>query len=404
MTRQLNRLSARSVATLTAPGRHADGGNLYLSISKDGARRWVFFYQFGGRQRELGLGAARDVSLARARDKATLYRGMLADGIDPLVAKRAEEGIPTFGEVAEKVIEIATADSKNEKHAWQWQQTLTVKAADLSPIRVDKVTVDDVLKVLQPLWEAQNETASRLRGRIERVLDYAKAKRWRSGENPAAWKGNLDHLLGARRKLVRGHHRALPYTECPAFIAALRARKSTAARALEFLTLTAARTGEVIGATWQEIDAAAKVWTIPAARMKAGKEHRVPLCERALAILAEMKIGREPAPTDPVFPGPRHSDPLSNMAMIAQLKRMNVEVTPHGFRSSFRDWAGEMTAFPREVAEAALAHQVGDEVERAYRRGDALEKRRKLMDAWSRYLAKPPADETNVVKLKSKAS
>jgi len=404
MTRQLNRLSARSVATLTKPGRHADGGNLYLSINSEGARRWVFMYQFGGHQRELGLGAARDVSLARARDKAALYRGMLADGIDPLVAKRAEQAIPTFGEVAEKVIEIATADSKNEKHAYQWQQTLTVKAAALSKIRVDRVTVEDILKVLQPLWETQNETASRLRGRIERVLDYAKVKRWRSGENPAVWKANLDVLLGARRKLVRGHHRALAYHECPAFIAALRARKSTAARALEFLTLTAARTGEVIGATWGEVDLKDKLWTIPKERMKAGKEHRVPLTDRAMAILAEMKIGREPAPTDPIFPGPRLTDPLSNMAMIAQIKRMKMDLTPHGLRSSFRDFSGEMTAFPREVAEAALAHQVGDEVERAYRRGDALEKRRKLMAAWEGYLAKLPSDAGNVVTLKTKAS
>jgi integrase len=387
MARQLNRLSARAVATLAKPGRHADGGNLYLSISSEGARRWVFLYASGGQQRELGLGSARDVTLSRAREKAALYRGMLADGVDPLIAKRAEQAIPTFGEVAEKVIAIATANSRNQKHVYQWKQTVTEKAAALSPIRVDRVTVDDVHAVLAPLWEAQNETASRLRGRIERVLDYAKAKKWRSGDNPARWRGNLDVLLGARKKLTRGHHAAMPFADVPVFVADLRKRSSTAPRALEFLILTAARTGETIGATWGEIDFDAALWTIPGERMKAGHTHRVPLPPRAVEILQEMRAAAPKAAADaPIFPGPKAGAPMSNMALAMLLKRMAIAATPHGFRSSFRDWAGDQTAFSREVAEAALAHRIGDEVERAYRRSDALEKRRRLMVAWAGFV------------------
>lgn len=386
MGRETKRLTARTVATLTKPGRHADGGNLYLSISTNGGRRWIFLYRWGGRQSEMGLGSARDVSLARARELADGARAQLAEGLNPLEARKAEQAIPAFGDFADGLVEDIQSGFRNEKHRWQWKHTLEVYAASLRPIQIDAVTTEDVLAVLKPLWQTKQETASRLRGRIERVLDAAKAKGLRTGENPALWRGHLDNLLPRRQKLQRGHHPALPYGDVPALVAELRQREAVAALALEFTILTAARTGEVLGATWAEIDRKDKVWTVPAARMKAGKEHRVPLTTRALEILDAVEKVRLDG--DLVFPGPRRGKPFSNMAMSMLLKvRMKrPDITVHGFRSSFRDWAGECTSFPREVAEAALAHIVGDEVERAYRRGDALEKRRKLMEAWGKFV------------------
>ncbi|MFG1211026.1 integrase arm-type DNA-binding domain-containing protein [Xanthobacter flavus] len=387
MGRETKRLTARTVATLTTPGRHADGGNLYLSISTNGGRRWIFLYRWSGKQLEMGLGSARDVSLARARELADAARAQLAEGINPLDARRAERVIiPTFGEFADGLVQDIQSGFRNEKHRWQWQHTLEVYAAALRPIQIDSVTTEDVLGILQPLWQTKQETASRLRGRIERVLDAAKAKGLRSGENPARWRGHLDALLPKRQKLQRGHHPALPHESVPAFVAELRTRRATAALALEFAILTAARSGEVLGARWAEIDRKAKIWTVPAARMKAGKEHRVPLADRALEILDAASAERTEG--DFVFPGPRKGKPLSNMAMamLLRVRMKRPEITVHGFRSSFRGWAGEETSFPREVAEAALAHTVGDEVERAYRRADALEKRRKLMEAWAKYV------------------
>lgn len=392
MRRVLNRLSSRTVATLSKPGRYADGGRLYLKIGRDGGKRWTFMYERNGKQREMGLGPVSDVSLARARERAAVYRAQLAEDIDPLDAQRAARAAPTFATVADEVLVAATARSKNEKHRYQWERALKVEAAALRPLPVDKITTDDVLAVLRPVWDEKPETASRLRGRIERVLDAASAKGLRNRENPARWKGHLANLLPARKKLTRGHHKALPFQELSAFVSALRARPAEAARALEFLILSAARMAEVLGATWSEIDIDSRVWTVPAARMKAGKEHRVPLSETAVEILRQQRALRpNDRATDLVFQGPRHGAPLSNMACSALLKRMGVEVTSHGFRSTFRDWAGEATDFPREVAEAALAHQVGDEVERAYRRGDALEKRRKMMAAWADFCAGGPA-------------
>jgi integrase len=253
-----------------------------------------------------------------------------------------------------------------------------------------------VLRIIEPIWLTKNETASRVRGRIEKVLDFAKARGLRSGDNPAAWKGNLDALLARRTKLKRGHHKAMPFDSVPSFMAALRERPAISARALEFLVLTAARSGETFGATWQEVDLKERVWSVPGERMKAGKDHRVPLSPRATAILDDMKaLAPEAQPGDLIFPGPKVGKPLSDMATSALLKRMKVDATTHGFRSSFRDWCGESTAFPREVAEAALAHRVGNEVERAYRRGDALAKRRKLMEAWSAYCEAPRKQALN---------
>lgn len=387
MGRETKRLTARTAATLTKPGRHADGGNLYLSISANGGRRWIFLYRWGGRQLEMGLGSARDVSLARARALADAARAQIAEGVDPLAARKVEQVvIPTFGVFADELVSDIREGFRNEKHRWQWKHTLEVYAASLRSIQIDAVTTEDVLAVLKPLWQTKQETASRLRGRIERVLDAAKARSLRSGENPARWRGHLDALLPKRQKLQRGHHPAMPYEEVPAFLAELRKREAIAALALEFTILTAARTGEVLGATWVEIDRKAKLWTVPAGRMKAGKEHRVPLTGRALEILDLVEKVRGEG--DFLFPGPRKGKPFSNMAMsmLLRTRMKRPEVTVHGFRSSFRDWAGECTSFPREVAEAALAHVIGDEVERAYRRGDALEKRRKLMEAWGKFV------------------
>jgi integrase len=306
----------------------------------------------------------------------------VADGRNP-VAERKREAEPTFGECADKFLSSMESQWRNEKHRAQWRTTLDEYARPLRSMRVSDIGTDDVLKVLSPIWQDKAETASRLRGRIERVLDYAKVRGWRTGENPALWRGHLKSILPARQKLTRGHHAAMPYRDVPAFMEQLPSKDAMAARALEFLILTAARSGEVLGATWAEMDLEHRVWTVPAARMKAGKEHRVPLSARALAILAALNETRI---SDFVFPGQRKDRPLSNMAFEMLMRRMNADAfTVHGFRSAFRDWAGDETHFSRDVAEQALAHRVGDATERAYRRADALDKRRKLMEAWADY-------------------
>lgn len=400
MARQLNRLSPRAVATITKPGRHADGGGLYLSVGPGEARRWVFLFRWRGKLKEMGLGGFSSVTLAKAREKATAARALVADGISPLDVKHANAAVPTFGELADAVVKDLGPQWKNEKHKAQWSATLTTDAAKLRPLRVDRVETADVLETLNAIWNEKPETASRLRGRIERVLEAAKAKGFRKGENPARWKGHLDHVLPKRRKLTRGHHAALPFSDVPAFIGELRSRTGMAALALEFAILTAARSGEVRGATWSEIDLKGKLWTVPAERMKAGRLHRVPLCERALVILESLQVLSDGKGGTLVFPGPKAEGGLSDAAFSALLKRMGKAsgtLTPHGFRSSFRDWAGEVSNFSRDVAEMALAHAVGDMTEQAYRRGDALEKRRKLMDAWARYCE--PGRSAKVVQL-----
>jgi len=396
MARALHKLNARTVATLRKPGRHGDGGGLYLSISKDGRRRWVFLYNANGKLREMGLGSAQEVSLAEARGKAASARKLRTEGFDPLTERqRPKAVVPTFGEAAERFVTEMEPQFRNAKHVAQWRMTLNRYAAALVNKPVDTITTEDVLAVLRPIWLEKNETASRLRGRIERVLDAAKAQGYRTGENPARWRGHLDHLLPRRQRLQRGHHAAMPVVEVPEFIAKLQARDAVGARALEFLILTAARSGEVLGAKWAEIDLAEKIWTVPASRMKAGREHRVPLSDRAIAILSEVaSLGDEP--NGYVFPSAKRGQPLSMMAMHMLLRRMKDDVTVHGFRSSFRDWCGEISSFPREVAEAALAHVVGDATERAYRRGDALEKRRSLMEAWAQYCEHDTATITSL--------
>jgi integrase len=350
-------------------------------------------WKVNGKRREMGLGSVRDVPLAKARQRAADARQQLADGLDPLASKEKPK-VMTFGEAADALIESMSSSWRNDKHRAQWKMTLTVYCEAIRSKPVAEIGTDDVLKVLQPLWTTKPETASRLRGRIERVFDFARARGQRAGENPARWRGHLDAVLPKRAKLTRGHHKAMPFDEAPAFVAALREREGVAPRALEFAILTAARSGEVFGALWDEFDLEACIWTVPAARMKAAREHRVPLSARAVEILQEMKQNRL---SEFVFPGVKSRRPLSTMALEMVLRRMKVDVTVHGFRSAFRDWAGETTHFPREVAEAALAHLVGDAVERAYRRGDALKKRRELMDAWAGFLEQQ--SRSNVVPL-----
>jgi integrase len=388
-----NKLTARTVAT-AKPGRHGDGAGLYLVVSQSGARKWVFrFTRPGGKVTEMGLGSADMVTLAEAREKAREARRQVAAGINPIEARREAEKLanskPTFGECALAYVEAHEGSWRNDKHRAQWAMTLTRYAAPLRDRPVDEVDTEAVLSVLQPLWQAVPETASRLRGRIEAVLDAARAQGHRHGENPARWRGHLDKLLPKRQKLARGHHAAMPYSDVPDFVASLRDREAVAAMALEFCILTAARSGEALGARWSEFDLVEKVWTVPAARMKAGKEHRVPLSGRAMAILQRLGEVRS---GECIFPGQRAGKPLSGMAMEMLLRRMGVEVTVHGFRSSFRDWCGDRTSFPRELAEAALAHVAGDETERAYRRSDAIERRRVLMQAWDDFLEGKAAD------------
>lgn len=394
MAREINRLSPRGVVTLTKPGRHADGGGLYLVIDKSGAKRWLFMFRWDGKLKEMGLGGLSKVGLAAARRAAENARECLGRGLNPIAVRREAAEVPSFGEVADALIADLSPQWRNAKHKAQWAMTLKEYAAPLRDLSVDKVDTAAVLAVLKPVWTTRPETASRLRGRIERVLDAARAKGHRTGENPARWRGHLDHLLPKRQMLSRGHHAAMPFEDVGAFVHELRGRDAVAALALEFLILTAARSGEVLGATWDEFELGDKpVWTVPAGRMKGGREHRVPLTTRAVAILEKVRPLRT---GDHVFPGREKGKPLSGMALEMLMRRMKAPFTPHGFRSSFRDWAGEASTFPREVAEAALAHTVGDATERAYRRGDALEKRRKLMDAWAGY-CEPKAGRGKVV-------
>lgn len=385
MTRALHKLNdAKAKSDNLKAGRHSDGGGLYLNVSPTGTKSWVYMWTRNGRRREMGLGAYPVVSLANARRKADACRTNVAEGRDPIAAK-AQQAEPTFGECADELVSSLEKSWRNEKHRAQWRMTLTEYCKPIANIRVSDIGTNEVLKVLKPIWETKPETASRLRGRMERVLDYAKAKGWRTGENPALWRGHLKNILPPRQKLTRGHHAAMPYWDVPQFMRRLGQSEAMAARALEFLILTAARSGEVYGAQWPEIDLDAGIWTIPAGRMKAGKEHRVPLSTPALKILRELYETRV---SDFVFPGHRSNCPLSSSAMEMLMRRMKMNAfTVHGFRSSFRDWAGDETSFPREIAEAALAHRVGDATEQAYRRATALTKRRELMQSWADHVS-----------------
>lgn len=390
------KLTAVKVRALTAPGRYGDGKGLWLQV-RDGERRsWLFRFKLHGHERAMGLGAVEDVSLAEARERADACRKLLRDGIDPIEHRKADRAAKaaaargiSFREVAERYIAAHEAGWRNAKHADQWRNTLATYAFPVFGDQpVPAIDTGAVMRVLEPIWSEKTETASRLRGRIESVLDYATARSWRSGENPARWRGHLDNLLPARAKVQRvEHHPALPWREMGAFMAGLRRQEGIAARALEFAILTAGRTAEVIGARWSEIDG--DEWTVPGERMKAGREHRVPLSTAALAVLAQMKPEGS-APSAYVFPGGRAGKPLSSMALLMLLRRMGrSDLTAHGFRSTFREWAAEATGYPREVAELALAHVNKDKVEAAYQRGDLFEKRRRLMEDWAAFCANP---------------
>ena len=333
----------------------------------------------------MGSAGKGGVSLKVAREKAAEGRAMLRAGVEPLAAwnKPAAEEVPTFGVMADAFLDTHKDGWRNDKHRQQWTMTLTRYCEPIRATPVDAIDTEAVFSILKPLWARAPETASRLRGRIEAILDAARARGHiaRNEANPARWRGHLDKLLPKRAKLTRGHHAAMPYAEVPAFVVALRERPAIAAKALEFCILTATRSGETLGARWDEIDFDGRVWRVPAARTKAARPHTVPLSERAVAILREMEAGRT---GDYVFPGQRPGRPLSGMAFEMLLRRIGSPHTAHGFRSSFRDWCGNETHFPRELAEHALAHVIGDKAEQAYRRSDALARRRELMDAWAR--------------------
>jgi integrase len=333
----------------------------------------------------MGLGSLdQGVGLAEARDARDEARQVLRSGRNPIDVRREAKRLAikaTFGAVADELLDAKSREWRNEKHREQWRWSLQTGAAQLRPRPVDEIDTETILSVLRPIWMTTPETAQRLRARIEAVLDAAKAQGFRTGENPAAWRGHLSHLLPKRQKLTRGHHAALPYAAMPTFMAKLKTDETIAAKALQFCILTAARTGEVLSSRWTEIDLTGKVWTLPSGRTKAGREHRVPLSDKACEVLTSVQPMRE---GDFIFPSPRGAQPLSHVAMAKVLARLDVAgVTVHGFRSAFRDWAGNETHFPRELAEAALAHVVGDKAEQAYRRSDALEKRRTLMNSWA---------------------
>lgn len=389
MGRQIKRLSDRAIKAAKQPGYYCDGDGLYLQVSPAQTKSWIFRYTRQGRAREMGLGPERVISLADARGKATDARRLLVDGIDPIdtrdalrVQERAKSAnIITFAQCATRYVATHRAGWRNPKHAAQWESTIEAYANPiLGPLPVQGVDTARVLEVLEPIWTEKHETASRLRGRIEHVLDWAKVRGYRDGENPARWKGHLQKLLAkVKRKDRVQHHAALPYDKIGAFIVDLREQPGTAAQALEFTILTAGRTGEVIGAKPGEIDFQKGTWTIPGERMKAGREHRVPLSPRALEIAKAQPQGEY------LFAGGKEGG-LSNMAMLKVLERMERdELTVHGFRSTFRDWAAECTNYPNELCEMALAHVVSDETEAAYRRGDLFEKRRRLMADWAKY-------------------
>jgi len=393
MARMLNRLSSRTVTAAKKKGLHADGGGLYLQVGPEGNKAWIFRFTLHGKARAMGLGALHTISLANARLDAANCRLLLRDGVDPIAARDMERGrnradaakAMTFEACAGAYIEAHAPAWRNIKHIKQWQSTLSTYVFPVfGDLPVEAVDTALVMKTLEPIWATKTETAGRVRGRIEVVLDWAAARKLRDGENPARWKGHLDKLLPARSKVRKvKHHAALPYDQVGAFIADLRRQDGVAARGLEFQILTAARTGEILGMTWAEYDAAAAVWTVPADRTKTGKSHRVPLPPAAVGILDDMAKVRQ---SDFVFPGGRAARPLSSMAFLMTLRRMGRDdLTAHGFRSTFRDWAAERTGYPNEVAEMALAHAVGDKVEAAYRRGDLFEKRVRIMADWASF-------------------
>lgn len=411
MPRKLSNALTPLTVKNAKPGRHADGGGLHLLVKESGARSWVYRFMLNGRSRDVGLGAAAGpdaVSLADARDKAASLRLKVKAGIDPIEERDREAaqalaavqaakvaGI-TFKAAAEAYIAANEDGWRNPKHRQQWTSTLaTYVYPVIGDLPVAEVDTPHVLSILEPIWKTKAETASRIRGRIETILDSAKARGYRKGENPARWRGHIALILPPRTKLARGHHKAMPYDAIPEFMDRLRTREAMAALALEFTILTAARTGEVIGADWSEVDLERAVWTVPAERMKAGRPHRVPLSPRAVEILEAV----QPLDSRWLFPSDRGGT-LSGMAMSMLLRRMKIDSTVHGFRSAFRDWSAESTGYAHEVCEMALAHVIGNKAEAAYRRGDLFEKRRRLMDDWASYCAAPKPKSATVTPIR----
>jgi integrase len=408
------KLTALKVAREKRPGLYGDGGGLYLQVTTRGSKSWIFRFwtaerdpitgdvvrdtmtkKVRGRSREMGLGSCNTVSLAEARGRAAECRKLREQEIDPIEARETAKRQAAlerakslkFKEAAATYMAAHRVAWKNGKHAAQWRSTLQTYAYPLiGDVSLQAIDTGLVMKVIEPVWATKPETANRVRGRIETILDWATVRGYRQGENPARWRGHLDKLLPSRSKVRKTqHHSALPYAELPAFLTSLEAQEGIAARALEFTILTAGRTSEVIGARRSEFSLREKLWTVPAERMKAGKEHRVPLPDRALDLISTETLGDD----DFVFPGGRSGQPLSNMAMLKLLGRMGRDdLTVHGFRSTFRDWAAERTNFPNEVIEMALAHTIESKTEVAYRRGDLFHKRRRLMEAWAEYVAR----------------
>lgn len=391
--RSIHRLSALGAARLKKPGYYCDGGGLYLQVSASLTRSWVYRFRRAGRLREMGLGALLAVTLAEARATAAQCRSMLRDGTDPIEARRtaqmserlSEARTKTFDECTKAFIKTNRAGWKNDKHVSQWENTLATYASPIiGELSVRDVDTALIVRVLEPIWQKTPETAGRVRGRMESILDWATVHKYREGENPARWRGHLDKILPARSKVRKvQHHPALPYAEAPTFIKALKNQEGVAARGLELLILTATRTNEIIGAVRSEFDLEAATWTIPAERMKAERAHRVPLSVAAVELLRTLLDSTD---GELLFPGAKKGKPLSNMAMLTVLRRMKRnDLTVHGFRSTFRDWVAECTDYPNEMAEMALAHAVGDKVEAAYRRGDMFRRRLQMMADWADY-------------------
>ncbi|MBY0468582.1 MAG: tyrosine-type recombinase/integrase [Burkholderiaceae bacterium] len=397
------RLNALAVKSATTPGYYLDGNGLHLQVARSGSKSWVLQFTLNGKRREMGIGSAGVLSLAQARAKAQQYRLLLADGVDPIEArdtlklKAASDAAKTrtFKQCAEDFIKDRRAEWTNEKHAQQWENTLATYAyPHIGALPVSAIDMDMVRKCLDPIWTTKTETASRVRQRIEKVLDSAKAKGMRSGDNPAAWRGCLEPVMPKPSKVAKSeNHAALEYAALPTFIASIQRKDGVAALALELAILTAGRTGEILGARPEEFDLKAKTWTVPAERMKAGVEHTVPLSPRAVEIVKRMRA--EHPESAWVFPGARKGKPLSNMAMMELVRGMGTTnaagegITVHGFRSTFRQWAAEQTHFPREVAEHALAHRLPDKVEAAYQRSTMVDKRRALMIDWGAFAGRP---------------